>query len=174
MLLACPCCAGAAERHGNGLEHWIACEHCGCQTMSHDTADKAAAAWNRRPGPGDDDRRRLALAAAHSAAEAAAELMRYAREGAWLDGPFHPDVEPLEKLAEKQSTALTVFLSSPTVIGSIDRLIGDRGACAVRLVAVLDGGAREVEVALKGPRAVSRSVASAIKSMSGVIDVTFA
>jgi DNA polymerase-3 subunit alpha len=82
-------------------------------------------------------------------------------------------VEPLEKLAEKQSNALTVFLSSPTVIGSIDRLIGERGSCAVRFVAVLDGGEREVEVALKGPRAVSRSVASAIKAMQGVIDVAF-
>nr|WP_255720547.1 DNA polymerase III subunit alpha [Acuticoccus kalidii] len=82
-------------------------------------------------------------------------------------------VEPLEKLAV-HSTALTVFLNAPNAITSIDRLIEGKGTCAVRFVAVLDDGGREVEIALKEPRAVTRSVASAIKAMQGVVDVNFA
>ena len=85
-------------------------------------------------------------------------------------------VEPLEKLAAKQSTTLTVFLDRADVIESIDRLIGHQGMCSVRLVALTgaNGHSREVELALKEPRAVSRSVANAIKAMPGVIDVAYA
>ncbi|MBJ3774441.1 DNA polymerase III subunit alpha [Acuticoccus mangrovi] len=83
------------------------------------------------------------------------------------------NVEPLKRLAMGDS-ALTVFLNSPAPIGSIDRLIKAKGPCAVRLVAVCDDNGREVEIALKGTRSVSRSVASAIKAMQGVVDVTLA
>ena len=83
------------------------------------------------------------------------------------------NVEPLAKLTQG-SSSLKVFLSSPGAIASIDRLTRDKGSCAVRLVAVMDSGAREVEVALRGERAVTRSVAAAIKSMQGVIEVEFA
>ena len=83
------------------------------------------------------------------------------------------NVEPLTKLTQG-SSSLKVFLSSPGAIASIDRLTRDKGSCAVRLVAVMDSGAREVEVALRGERAVTRSVAAAIKSMQGVIEVEFA
>ncbi|RAH97683.1 DNA polymerase III subunit alpha [Acuticoccus sediminis] len=83
-------------------------------------------------------------------------------------------VEPLEKLAAKQSTTLTVFLDRADVITSIERLIGHQGMCTVKLVALTQGGGREVEMALREPRAVSRSVANAIKSIPGVVDVAYA
>ncbi|WP_108661144.1 DNA polymerase III subunit alpha [Acuticoccus kandeliae] len=82
-------------------------------------------------------------------------------------------VEPLDRLTTN-STALTVFLNSASAITSIDRLIEGNGNCNVRFVALVDDGAQEVEIALKEPRAVTRSVASAIKAMQGVVDVTFA
>ncbi|ORE95662.1 DNA polymerase III subunit alpha [Stappia sp. 22II-S9-Z10] len=83
-------------------------------------------------------------------------------------------VEPLEKLAAKQSSSLTVFLDRPDVIGSIERLIGNQGTCSVKLVALTHGGRREVEMALREPRSVSRSVANAIKSIPGVVEVAYA
>ena len=61
------------------------------------------------------DKRSLALAAAHSAAEAAADLMRYAREGEWFKGsPFHPDIEPLEKLCDAAKMVAEIGANSPT------------------------------------------------------------
>lgn len=83
------------------------------------------------------------------------------------------NVEPLDKLRAPAST-LTIFLSSPAAVSSIDRLIEPGGSCTVRFVALVDGGAREVEVTLREPRRVSRSVADAIKAMSGVVDVALA
>lgn len=78
-------------------------------------------------------------------------------------------VEPLDKIAA--SSTLTVYLDTPGAIPSIDRLIHETGRCRVQFVAMLDGGEREVEVQLKGERTVPPSVASAIKSMPGVVEV---
>jgi len=80
------------------------------------------------------------------------------------------NVEPLDRLRAPSST-LTVFLSSPTPVSNIDRLMEPGGTCTVRFVALVDGGAREVEVTLREPRRVSRSMAATIKAMSGVVDV---
>ncbi|MEM8855625.1 MAG: DNA polymerase III subunit alpha, partial [Pseudomonadota bacterium] len=82
-------------------------------------------------------------------------------------------VEPLEKLAAKANTKLTVFLDSGECLSSIDKLIEGDGNCTVTFIAMVAGGGREVSVPLASPRRVTRSVASAIKSMSGVVDVTF-
>lgn len=51
-------------------------------------------------------RRDLALAAAHQAAEATAELLRFAREGEGLHSPF--EIEVVEKLADALKLALDV------------------------------------------------------------------
>lgn len=56
----------------------------------------------------ESKQRELALAAAGQAAEAAAELVRFAREGDWLHGPFHPDVEVVEKLLDAAKLAIEV------------------------------------------------------------------
>ena len=62
-----------------------------------------------------------ATAAAHQAVEAASELLRYAREGEQLSGaPFHPDVEPIEKLADALKLALEV--EAPWIDANTDTL----------------------------------------------------
>lgn len=53
----------------------------------------------------EDDRRKHAMAAAHSATEAATELLRFAREGASHDGTFG-DVEVVEKLLDAAKMAI--------------------------------------------------------------------
>jgi hypothetical protein len=53
-----------------------------------------------------DERREVATAAAHQAVEAAAELLRYAREGNDLDGPFSIDV--VEKLLDAAKMAAEI------------------------------------------------------------------
>ncbi|MEM8552702.1 MAG: hypothetical protein AAGF45_10000, partial [Pseudomonadota bacterium] len=50
--------------------------------------------------------------------------------------------------------------------------IGEDGGCAVRIVAILEGGRRWVDVALERPRAVTPSIAQAIRAMGGVVEVT--
>ena len=82
-------------------------------------------------------------------------------------------VEPLDRLSARASSTLTVFVDDAAAVPSIDRLVGEGGTCTVRLVAMLERGEREVEVRLAEPRAVSRSVASAIKAMPGVVDVAY-
>jgi len=81
------------------------------------------------------------------------------------------NVEPLDRLGQ-HAAAMTVFLKSPGVIQSIDRLLQGEGACSIRFVALVDS-ALEVEVRLKTPRKASRSVANAIKAIPGVLDVTY-
>lgn len=56
----------------------------------------------------EGEKQGLALAAAHQASEAAGELIRYAREGAWHSGSFCPDVEPIEKLLDAAKLAMEV------------------------------------------------------------------
>jgi hypothetical protein len=51
------------------------------------------------------DRRTHAIAAAHSANEAAAELLRFAREGEDLNGTFG-DIEVVEKLLDAAKIAI--------------------------------------------------------------------
>lgn len=58
------------------------------------------------PGP---IARETAIVAAHQAVDAAAELLRFAREGAACNWPFG-DAEPLEKLAEALKIALEIEL----------------------------------------------------------------
>lgn len=54
----------------------------------------------------EPDRTALAIAAAHQAAEATTELLRFAREGEGLQGAF--EVEAVEKLADALKLALEV------------------------------------------------------------------
>lgn len=58
----------------------------------------------------DEERKSLALAAAGSAAEAVAELIRYAREGSNGPGPFghFGTTEVVEKLADAMKMAIDI------------------------------------------------------------------
>lgn len=50
--------------------------------------------------------RELALAAADQAANGLTELTRFAREGEWFSGTFHPDGEPVERLLDAVKLAI--------------------------------------------------------------------
>ena len=52
------------------------------------------------------DKASLALAATHQATEAAAELLRFAREGDGLEGPF--EIEVVEKFADALRMAIQI------------------------------------------------------------------
>ncbi|MER8765850.1 hypothetical protein [Mesorhizobium sp. M0968] len=69
-------------------------------------------------------RQALALAAAHQAAEAVTELLRYAREGEWAYSQFHPDVEVLEKLCDATKLVCEVMEDEPDVDGDRNQLLG--------------------------------------------------
>ncbi|MCF6111964.1 hypothetical protein [Mesorhizobium muleiense] len=71
-----------------------------------------------------DDKQALALAAAQQAAEAVAELLRYAREGEWIDSEFHPDVEPLEKLCDAAKLTAEILSHEPDPDGDRNQLAG--------------------------------------------------
>lgn len=66
----------------------------------------------------------LALAAAHQAAEAVAELLRYAREGEWTYSQFHPDVEVLEKLCDAAKMVCEVMEDEPDPDGDRNQPAG--------------------------------------------------
>lgn len=72
----------------------------------------------------EDRRRELAVTAAHQAVEAATELLRYAREGAWLDSEFHPDVEPLEKLCDAAKLTAEILSDEPDPDGDRNQVLG--------------------------------------------------
>lgn len=69
-------------------------------------------------------RQRLAIAAAHQATEAAAELLRFAREGEWMESAFHPDVEPLEKLCDAARMVADILSDEPDPDGDRNQLAG--------------------------------------------------
>ncbi|RWN20372.1 MAG: hypothetical protein EOR94_13250 [Mesorhizobium sp.] len=70
------------------------------------------------------EKKRLALAAAHQAADALAELLRYAREGEWFSSEFHPDVEPLEKLCDAAKLVAEIVSDEPDPDGDRNQLAG--------------------------------------------------
>ena len=82
------------------------------------------------------------------------------------------NVELLEKVSASERQ-LTVFLDLDRPITAIDKLVASPGTCEVRFVCLIDQGRTEVEVRLERRREVSRSVASAIRAMPGVVDVQF-
>lgn len=69
-------------------------------------------------------RQAAALAAASQASEAIAELLRYAREGEWLNSQFHPDVEPLEKLCDAAKLVAEIVSDEPDEDGDRNQLAG--------------------------------------------------
>jgi hypothetical protein len=72
----------------------------------------------------EERRKELAICAAAQAAEAVTELLRYAREGAWLNSEFHPDVEPLEKLCDAAKMVAEIVSDEPDPDGDRNQLAG--------------------------------------------------
>jgi hypothetical protein len=85
------------------------CRVCGCTDLSACVDEDGPCCWV------DEDlcsacqgRAEKATAAAHSAIEAAAELLRYCREGHTVDGRFHADIAVVEKLLDAAKMAMEV------------------------------------------------------------------
>jgi hypothetical protein len=72
----------------------------------------------------ESSRRELAVTAAAQAVEAATELLRYAREGAWDHFPFQVDVEPLEKLCDAAKLTAEILDDQPDEDGDRNQLAG--------------------------------------------------
>ena len=66
---------------------------------------------------------------------------------------------------------MRVFVRDAAPITPIARQLRANGSSPVSFILIKEEGAREVEIALPGQYAVSGSVARAIKSVGGVVDV---
>jgi len=80
-------------------------------------------------------------------------------------------IRPLDQVASKANHAMTVYMREGTLAPNLSRRLEPGGSGDVRVVLLLDGGLREVEIKLPGNFNVSPQVAGAIKTMPGVIQV---
>lgn len=70
------------------------------------------------------EKQALAVAAAQQAADALAELLRFARDGEWLNSTFHPDADPVEKLCDAAKLACEIMHGEPDPEGDRNQLHG--------------------------------------------------
>ena len=84
------------------------------------------------------------------------------------------DAEPLDQAVARQRQDMRVFLKEERAIPLLGNRIKDRGESRVSMILVLEDGAREVEVELPGRFAVTPALASAMRSLPGVLDVELA
>ncbi|WP_319519817.1 DNA polymerase III subunit alpha [uncultured Martelella sp.] len=80
-------------------------------------------------------------------------------------------VQSLEEEAVRQQRAMRIFLRDDSPIASLARHLNDNGEGLVSFVVIQDHGLREVEVELPGKYRLSPEVASAMRAVSGVVDV---
>ncbi|MGV2978884.1 DNA polymerase III subunit alpha [Camelimonas sp. ID_303_24] len=80
-------------------------------------------------------------------------------------------VEPLDAAVAKHQKGLRIFLRDERPVASIAQRLRERGESEVSLILMLEETGREVEVKLKGRYLASPQVASALRAISGVVDV---
>jgi DNA polymerase-3 subunit alpha len=82
-------------------------------------------------------------------------------------------IQSLERSALNAAAGLKVYLDDPRPLDGLKTILaqGAEGRGAVTLVLALQGGHREVEVALPGGYAVSPAVRAAVKAVPGIVDV---
>jgi DNA polymerase-3 subunit alpha len=82
-------------------------------------------------------------------------------------------LEALESGALKAQAGLRVFLDDPAPLDGLKTILGPsaKGRGLVTFVLALEGGHREVEMALPGGYTVSPPVRAAVKAVPGVVDV---
>nr|WP_144409700.1 DNA polymerase III subunit alpha [Martelella endophytica] len=80
-------------------------------------------------------------------------------------------VQSLEEEAVRQQKAMRIFLRNESPLASLARHLNDNGDGLVSFVVIQNDGLREVEVELPGTYRLSPEVASAMRAVSGVIDV---
>jgi len=80
-------------------------------------------------------------------------------------------VEPLDAAVARHQKGLRIFLRDERPVASIAQRLRERGESEVSLILMLEESGREVEVKLKGRYLASPQVASALRAISGVVDV---
>ena len=82
-------------------------------------------------------------------------------------------VQSLDKIAAEAAAGLKVYLRDPGPIEGLKSVLGEglNGRGPVSLILGLEGGRREVEIALPGGYAVSAALRAAVKAVPGVVDV---
>jgi len=84
------------------------------------------------------------------------------------------NVTPLEKLAGNAHSSMRIFLRAGEPLDHLARQLDASGDGEVSLVLLLDEGKRKVEVRLPGGYRISPSIAGALKTVSGVVQVQVA
>ena len=80
-------------------------------------------------------------------------------------------VQSLEEEAVRQQSAMRVFIRDDSPVSSLARYLNENGDGVVSFVVIQNEGVREVEVELPGRYRLSPEAASAMRAVSGVIDV---
>ncbi len=80
------------------------------------------------------------------------------------------NIEPLEAIAARKSSAIRIFLDTPAPIDRIASRL-DAGEGTVSVVLLLGGTGREVEVKLPGNYRITPQIAGAIKAVPGIVHV---
>jgi len=80
-------------------------------------------------------------------------------------------VQSLEEEAVRQQSAMRVYLRDDSPLASLSRHLNSSGDGIVSFVVIQNEGLREVEVELPGKYRLSPEVASAMRAVSGVVDV---
>ena len=82
-------------------------------------------------------------------------------------------IRSLDKVAAKAAAGLKVYVRDARPIDALRSILDDGapGRGLVSLILSLDGGSREVEIALPEGYAISPAVRAAVKSVPGVVDV---
>ena len=80
-------------------------------------------------------------------------------------------VQSLEEEAVRQQKAMRIFVRNDSPLASLARHLNDNGDGLVSFVVIQEGGLREIEVELPGTYRLSPEVASAMRAVSGVVDV---
>ncbi len=80
-------------------------------------------------------------------------------------------VDPLDQLAARSRRRLRVFLQDQRSLSVISKRLDRRGEGEVSVVVLLDDGAKEVEIKLKGKYLVTPQVAAALAVLPGVASI---
>ena len=80
-------------------------------------------------------------------------------------------VAPLEDAAQNVKSGLRIFVEDESPLESIAQRLKNGGKSPVRLIVMVNGGAREVEVSLGDSFTVTPQIKGAIKAVPGVVDV---
>jgi DNA polymerase-3 subunit alpha len=80
-------------------------------------------------------------------------------------------VQSLEEEATRMQKALRIFVRDAQPVRALTRQLTEKGDGQVSLVVIREGGGGEIEVELPTRYSISPKVASALRAVSGVVEV---